>query len=139
MVNKRTGKAAKINTGNLKAVKKYEWICNKRKLQNLIKRNNKGIVFYCGTAGNLDELLPLFDKILLLKISPRILRNRLSNRKGDGFGQTTAVQRWVLNWKNWWEKHILEKGAIAIDANKKPNAVVSEILKVCIPSKYADH
>lgn len=129
MVSKKTGKAANIDTRDLKEIRKYDWVCNKRKLQNLVRRNKRGLVFYCGTASNLDELLPLFDRILLLRVAPRTLQNRLRRRKGDAFGQTATTRKWVLSWKDWWEGHMLEKGAIPIDADKKINAVVREVLK----------
>jgi adenylate kinase family enzyme len=130
MVHKKTGKIAdKYDKDNLEWVKQHDWICDKNKLQELVRKNAKGIVFYCGTASNLDELLFLFDKIFLLKVSPEILRERLNTRKSNDFGRTPEVQEWVLEWKDWWENHMHEKGAININANRDLQEVVNNIVK----------
>ncbi len=135
-VDKSTGKIdEEYDNKNLKLVKQHDWICNKNKLQRLIHKNPKGIVFYCGTASNLDDLLPLFDKIFLLKVSPKILRERLSTRKSNDFGGTPQVQKWILSWKKWWEEHICEKGAIIINANRNIQEISNEIIKKCESSE----
>lgn len=129
MVDKITGKTAEDHdNNNLESVKQHDWICNKNKLQDLVHNNARGIVFYCGTASNLDELLFLFDKIFLLKVSPKILRKRLGTRKSNDFGCTPEVQKWMLTWKKWWEDHMCEKGAITIDANRNIKEVVADII-----------
>lgn len=129
MVNKKTGKVAKnYDNDNLESVKQHDWICDKKKLQQLVKNNPNGIVFYCGVASNLDDLLPLFDVIFLLEVSPKIICKRLSTRESKEFGNTAEVQERVLNWKNWWEDHMCEKGAISIDANRDIQEVTSDIL-----------
>lgn len=130
MVHKKTGKIAdKYDKDNLEWVKQYDWICNKDKLQELVHKNTNGIVFYCGTGSNLDELLFLFDKIFLLKVSPKILRERLSTRKSNDFGRTSEVQDWILEWQDWWENHMCEKGAIIIDANRDIKEVTIDIIE----------
>ncbi len=131
MVHKKTGKIADkyYDNDNLECVKQHDWICNKNKLQKLVRKNKKGIVFYCGTASNLDELLFLFDKIFLLKISTKILRKRLSTRKSNDFGRTPEVQEWILEWKDWWENHMHEKGAIVINANRDIQEIITDIVK----------
>jgi len=130
MINKKTGKPAKdYSNYDLKSVKENRWTCNKKKLQKLLKKNPKGIVFYCGTASNLDDLLPLFDKVFLLKLKRKILSERLSNRTSNDFGRTSEVQKWIFSWKNWWERHMKEKGAIVINANQDIKKVIKEIIQ----------
>ena len=129
MVDKTTGRIADDHDNNdIESVKQHDWICDKNKLQQLVRNNPKGIVFYCGTASNLDDLLSLFDKIILLKVSPKILRKRLSTRKSNDFGRTSEVQKWILSWKKWSEDHMCEKGAIVIDANRDIKEVVDDII-----------
>ena len=135
IINKATGKKAHdYDKHNLECVKQHDWICNKSKLQELVGRNAKeivfgNVVFYCGTASNIDELLHLFDKIFLLKATPETICQRLSTRKSNDFGRTSEVQDWVFGWKEWWENHMIEKGAIVIDANRDIKEVTAEILK----------
>jgi len=130
LVNEKTGEIPnKYEKDNLEWVKQHHWICDKNKLQKLVRKNAKGIVFYCGTAFNLDELLFLFDKIFLLKVNAEILRERLSTRKSNDYGRTSEVQEWIIEWKDWWENHMLEKGAIIIDANRNVQEITTDILK----------
>ena len=130
MINKTTGKIAnEYEKDNLEWVKQHDWICDKNKLQKLVYKNAKGIVFYCGTASNLDELLFLFDKMFLLKVSPETIRERLSTRKSNNFGRTSKVQEWVLEWKDWWENHMIEKGVIIIDADRDIQEIITDIIE----------
>ena len=130
LVDKKTGKIVNnYDNKNLEWVKRHDWICNIKRLQELVRKNAEGTAFYCGTAGNLDELLFLFDKIFLLKVSPEILRERLSTRKSNDYGRTSEVQDWIIEWKNWWENHMVEKGAIIINANRDLKEVANDIVK----------
>jgi len=130
LVDKKTGKIVNnYDNKNLEWVKRHDWICNIKRLQELVRKNAEGTAFYCGTAGNLDELLFLFDKIFLLKVSPKILRERLSTRKSNDYGRTSEVQDWIIEWKDWWENHMIENGAIVIDANRDLQEVTTDILE----------
>ena len=135
MIDKITGKKADYyDKHNLEWIKQHDWICDKNKLQELVSKNAKetvvnDIVFYCGTASNTDELLPLFDKVFLLKASPETIRSRLGIRKSNDFGHTSEVQEWMLEWKDWWENHMRENGAIIIDANRDISEIITDILE----------
>ena len=102
MIDKKTCKPFKdYDNDNLELVKQSDWICDKNRLQRLMSKNSKGIVFYCGVASNLNDLLSLFDKIFLLKVSQRVLRERLSTRTSNDFGRTYEVQKWIFSWRKW--------------------------------------
>lgn len=136
IAHKKTGKQFKnYDNDDLEKVKQADWICNKKKLQHLMHKNSEGIVFYCGTASNLDDLLPLFDKIFLLKVSQKILRERLSTRTSNDFARTAEVQKWVFSWKTWWENHMKEKDAIVIDASRSLREVAENIIRRSKSSK----
>lgn len=136
MVHKKTSKPFKnYDNDDFEKVKQADWICDKKKLQRLIRKDAEGIVFYCGTASNLDDLLPLFDRIFLLKTSQKILRERLSTRTSNDFGRTAEVQKWVFSWKTWWENHMKEKGAIIIDASRSLQEVTENIIRRSKSSK----
>ena len=142
MVDKKTGKPVKnFDNDNLESVRQADWICDKSKLQQLMRKNSNGVVFYNGTASNLNDLLPLFDKIFLLKVSQKVLRERLSTRTSNDFGRTSEVQKWVFSWKKWWEDHMKEQGAIVIDASRSLREIAEDIIErsksskqVCIES-----
>ncbi|MCX6823510.1 MAG: AAA family ATPase [candidate division SR1 bacterium] len=130
MVHKETGKISDtFDNDNQEWVKQHRWICDKNKLQKLIDDNPQKIAFYCGIASNIDELLPLFDKVFLLKANEKILSERLTTRTSNDFGRTPEVQKWVFSWKEERENDMCKKGAIIIDANNNLEKVVAEILK----------
>jgi len=130
LIDKKTGKIVNdYDNKNLEWVKRHDWMYDKNKLQEVVHKNTKGVVFYCGTAANLDELLFLFDKIFLLKVGPEVLCKRLSTRTSNDYGRNPKVQEWVLEWKDWWENHMLEKGAITIDADRDIREITTEIVK----------
>lgn len=129
-IDKETGQVGTgFDNDDLESVKKRDWIGDKEKLSNLINQN-QGTTFYCGTASNLDALLPLFDLIIMLQSRPETIRQRLAQRKSQEFGNTIEVQDWVLSWKDWWEDHMLEQGAIVVNADQSAIDVTSKIIKI---------
>ncbi|WKZ24899.1 MAG: AAA family ATPase [Patescibacteria group bacterium] len=130
ITHKGTNKPFKnYDNDNLENVKQSDWICNKKRLQSLIRKNSEGIIFYCGTASNLDDLLPLFNKVFLLKTNQNILRERLKAREINEFGRTTEVQKWIFSQKTKWENNLKQKGVIIIDANRSLRKIAQEIIK----------
>jgi len=133
MINKKTKKVAKnYDDDNIELVKQHDWICDKKKLKQLIKKNSKETrpIFYCGIASNLlKDLFSLFDKVYLLKISSSTVRKRLSTRKSGEFGNIKEAQEEVLSWKDWWEDQMVKRGAVEVDANKGIKEVVKDILR----------
>ncbi|QQS60815.1 hypothetical protein IPN41_04585 [Candidatus Falkowbacteria bacterium] len=76
------------------------------------------------------EIVPLYDKLILLKANDEVILQRLSSRTSNDFGKTTEIQEWILTSKDEWENNIKKMNAIVIDTNKDINQVVIEILKV---------
>ncbi|KKW46425.1 MAG: hypothetical protein A3A43_03340 [Candidatus Liptonbacteria bacterium RIFCSPLOWO2_01_FULL_56_20] len=131
MLDEKTSKVFKgYNNDHLGKVRRGRWICNIKRLQKFIKSENNPLVFYCGTASNMDEVIPLFDLVVLLKSSPKVLRQRLSSRKPGNFGRTKEVQDWILSWKDRSEKTKGKMGAIVIDADGRPKEVAKNIIKI---------
>ncbi len=111
-------------------IKRADWLCDVKKLQQLINQQKGDLAWYCGVASNMDEILPLFTKALLLKTAPEVIRQRLSHREGtDDIGNTEASRDTVLGWKDWWEDQMLEKGLLVIDASGTPEMETEALLK----------
>lgn len=127
-INKETGRIENDNNNNLNSVKEHQWICNKVKLKKLIN-SNKGTTFYCGTASNINEIIPFFDKIFLLKPSKKILEERLIKRKKNDFGHNLKIRKWVLGWKRDFESSMIENRAVVINSNKSVLEMSKEIVK----------
>lgn len=130
MLDKRTGKPfVDYNNYDTDKVKYHDWVCDEKKLRELMRKNKEGVTFYAGIASNTFELLPLFDKVILLMVRPELIRKRLSKRTNNDFGRTVEVQDMVLREKDPWEKQMKEKGAIVIDANRSLAEVAEEIIR----------
>lgn len=130
MLDKRTGKPfVDYDNYDMEKVKYHDWVCDEKKLRKFMRKNVKGVTFYAGIASNTFELLPLFDKVVLLVVRPELIRKRLSERTTNDFGRTVEVQDMVLREKESWEKQMKEKGAIVIDGNRSLAEVADEILE----------
>ena len=130
MVHKETGATLeKQDNDNLEEVVKGDWICDADELKKLIANTPDKIAFYCGVNSNMEELIPLFDKLIMLKANEEATRERLTNRTSNDFGRTAEVQDWIMTWKDWWEKEMIEKGAVVIDSNRPLDGIVKEIIE----------
>lgn len=89
----------------------------------------KVVRYFTRLGSNLDDLLPLFNNIFLLKVNQNVLRKRLSTRTSNKFGRTSEVQKWIFSWKKWREDHMREKGAIVVNANRTLQKIATDIVK----------
>ncbi|HLD57821.1 MAG TPA: AAA family ATPase [archaeon] len=140
MINQKTGEpVVGHDNSNLEKVAEMDWICDKNKLQTIISDESNQLVFYCGSASNIDEILPLFDLVILLKVSPEAMRHRLTTRTENDFGRTSEVQDWIMTWKDWWENDLQQKGAVVVDACGSLDQVVKELIKKGQVPFFAPH
>jgi broad-specificity NMP kinase len=63
-------------------IKNSEWLCDITKLKELIAKQQDELAFYCGVASNMDDLFPLFNKVMLLKVDGESIYKRLLPREG---------------------------------------------------------
>jgi broad-specificity NMP kinase len=110
-------------------VKSVEWICDSQQLKAIMNQH-RDTHFYCGSADNIQEILPLFDVVILLQTNEETFRNRLSNRTNNNWGQIKEIQDWLLQGKQRYEDLILKSGAIAVNANQTSEEVILQILSV---------
>ena len=130
MVQRRTGRVVREwDNSDLRLIKQMDWICNRERLAKLIHRNTGGIVFYCGTATNIGDIRDLFDQVLLLKCSPRVLRERLKSRATNDFARNPRVLAWVLRSKNRWESEISHGETAVVDANGSVTETTDGVLR----------
>jgi dephospho-CoA kinase len=114
---------------NPEFVDRHDWICNIELLKKLME---KDLVFVLGMAGNQDDFLQLFDKVLLLECSPETFCARIDQRTDNDFGKHPEIREQILRrYKSYAEK-MLAKGAISINTEKSINEVVEEVLKQSI-------
>ncbi|MFB6077268.1 MAG: AAA family ATPase [Candidatus Nanohaloarchaea archaeon] len=128
MVDPGTGEPLEgFDNDDLDAVKRSEWRCDVDQLQEVMDEPD-GSAFWCGVAANMDELLPLFDEVVLLEVGSEELRERLAAREDEAFGTDPDVRDWLLGWKDGWEMEMRERGAVSIDGDRPLASVVDAIL-----------
>ena len=132
LIDKKTGKPAPDQEQNetVEEALGTDWVCDKEKLSSIIENEPSEITFYCGVASNRIALIRLFDSVILLKISPETMRERLSTRTENDFGRKSEVQDWILTWKDWFENDVQEKGASVVDANQGLDKVAEEVIRL---------
>lgn len=114
---------------DIEKVKNASWVCDVEKLKKLLKEQTEDISFYCGTASNNVEIMPLFDKVFFLKVSPNILYKRLLVREGtDDYANTEAGRQIVLSRIDKFNKENIEAGAIAVNADLDPIEVARDVV-----------
>lgn len=115
---------------NPEHIKSAEWVCNLYKLKKLLDSHNENYSFYSGIASNMDVILPLFDKFIVLYLSSEDLNNRLKNRENTtDIGNNQEGRDVILGWKDWWEGEMKKKGGIFINSTKSPKEVAKKILE----------
>lgn len=129
LVDTRTGKPAQDHdNADLEKVKNVEWLCDKRKLTDLIQSSPTDISFFCGAVSNADEIYPLFDKVILLVAREDLLRERLARRTSNDFARTSEVQEWLMPSKEKWENEVVARGAITIGADSDIETVAHAVI-----------
>lgn len=109
-------------------IRNAAWLCDVTQLKALLREQRADVAFYGGVASNMDEVMPLFDTVLLLQADVNTLHSRLSNREGtDDIGNTEAGRQAVLAWKDWFENDMINKGAVVISASGGPHEVAERI------------
>lgn len=106
-----------------------DWVCNTKKLAQLIAKQKNEIAFYCGGTSRTEELMDFFDSTIILQVSDETTRKRLSTRTQDEFGGSEEARERVLGWKHRVEADWLAAGGIGINAEPEPHSVAQGIAK----------
>lgn len=104
----------------------HEYICDEKKLENLMEEK-EGTAVVLGVVSNQDNLLHLFDKIVLLKCEPEVFLDRIQKRTNNEFGKDETAQELLSNWYKKYEKEMQDKGAVSVDASRPIEEVVEEV------------
>ncbi len=127
----RTGEIlTKWDTNNVEQIRYLIFACNKEKLSELIAKEASDLSFYCGTATNILDIIPLFDKVILLQASPETIRHRLSTRTTHDFARSPEMQEWIIEIKKSFEEGLIENGAIVINADSSLEETTQKVFNV---------
>jgi len=113
---------------NAEFVKSHAWLCDRKKLEQLISSNKTVLVF--GMADNFNELEELFDKTILLQCSPEMFLDRIMQREDNEFGKHPEIQQLLLETYKEFECRAIKVGAVVVDASKHVDEVVNDIRKL---------
>ncbi|MEK7063216.1 MAG: hypothetical protein AAB955_00825 [Patescibacteria group bacterium] len=130
MFRKDTGEPYEGYTNTPEMIKNAEWRCDVTKLRALLGAQKTDTAFYCGTASNMDDIIPLFDKMILLTAPAEVVHTRLSDREGkDYMGGTEESRQAVLGWKDWWDDEMRDRGAIEVSADGIVKEVAERVVQ----------
>lgn len=111
-------------------IKNADWLCDVGALKKLLEEQKSDLAFFCGIASNMDDILPLFDRVIVLQKSKDQLVAHFKNREGtDDMGSTEESRQMVLGWKDWWEETMVDKGAVIILADGTVAEVTDRVLQ----------
>ncbi len=132
-VNQETGKkdGGKNTELTLEFVDKHDWICDIEYLNKLLDKD-VDTAFVLGMAGNQNDFLHIFDKILLLQCSPETFCKRIENRTDNEFGKDPKIQQQILARYKPYAEEMIAKGAISINTENSVDEVVEDVLKQTI-------
>ena len=85
------------------------------------------VVIFCGDARNLDDVLDVFDEIVVLQIDETTLRRRLESRPATEFGATPGERDLVLRLHR--EPDRWPSRSTVIDATRPVEDVVDDLLR----------
>lgn len=111
-------------------IKAHEWLCDVVALKQFVDEATvKEIPFIAaGVADNQDEYLSLFDTVVLLKCGPEIFLDRINKRIDNDFGKEASAQEFLRQSYQSYEKAMIEKGAIIVNAELPVDMVLEEFL-----------
>lgn len=130
MVDKKTGLPTPYDNGNdVEKMEKMYWLYKPEVLKNIIVHQKNETEFYSGWPNNLEEIVSLFTKVIVLSASADTIRQRLLSRTDNGFGKSVEVQDYILSGKEKMESELKEGDAIIINSERSLNQVVEEVIE----------
>lgn len=106
-----------------------DYLCDTNALHDQIE-NQVGDVFYFGYVDNFAEVAKCFDKIILLTITSKENKRRMSIRTSTNFAKDEKTQNELMEFKEEWEESVKDYGVIVIDASQETESIASDILKI---------
>ncbi len=103
----------------------HEYICDLEHTKRLL--DSADIVVVVGMSHNLEEILPLFDKVILLYCSEASFLRRLRTRTENEFGKDAGEEATIQSWRQDFERRMLDRGAIPVDTDQPIETVIERV------------
>lgn len=126
-VNKMDGKKVDYEAKLDKAfIDSHIWICDIELLKKMLSVEGKVVML--GHPENTEEILPLFNKFILLQCKPETFLKRILDRKDNDFGKDETAQQHLLDTYEKFEKEMLDNWAIPVNTDVTLEEVVDNIV-----------
>lgn len=102
----------------------HMWVCDIDKVKDVSNRDS----YIIGMPENLNELIDLVDKIILLECPPEIFIYRINMRSDNDFGKDESTQKEILNRYQTFNKEMIQKGADVVRTDTTIENVVAKVL-----------
>lgn len=103
----------------------HVWLCDIDKLKEILASAEN--IVAVGHASNQNDYLDLFDKKFVLTCSPETMIARIQQRTDNDFGKHPIEQRRMLEWQKTFDKEMIQKGFIRLDAERPLEQMVADI------------
>lgn len=104
----------------------HQFLWDREVLADFLK--DKEEVYLFGLAGNVFDMLNLFDKVYFLKVKPELIEDRLMHEtRINPMGNTKYQREAVLAYAREIEKKASELGIKMIDADQTPEAIFDSL------------
>lgn len=110
----------------------HHWVWVPERLEWMLDRCRQQSAVLCGTSQNMWGYLRRFELVIFLSIGPETMLRRLGDPARDNdFGRVGGTVRWSLDWLPDLERDMISSGATCIDADRRLDDVVDNILAIC--------
>ncbi len=106
----------------------HEWRIYPEAIKDLKEQAAAKDIFICGVAASDGDILPLFDKIFYLDIDDSTLKERLSSRSDNDYGQNDFEVSEIITRKHGLDSKYAGQDAIHINATQSIDKVADDIL-----------
>lgn len=115
-------------TLNRAFIDSHVWVCDTNLLKNML--DTEETIVMLGHPENTDEILPFFDKTVLLQCKPETFLKRIMNRQNNDFGKDETAQQHLLDTYEKFENDTLSKGAVSVSVEEPLSEVIDKIMTV---------
>ena len=112
-----------------------DWVWQEDRIQELLNKEDAGILFLSGCAANMGKFLPQFDHVVLFSAPKEVIAERLRTRTNNLYGKHPQETARVLDQIESVEPMLRKIAGHEIDTSASLDRVVSTVLQIARPNK----
>lgn len=107
----------------------HRWVWSRQRIEERIAEQD-GSVFICGIALNIDQLVGVFHRVVLLRIDAATQEQRLvAHDAANPPGRSDAGRQQIREGLAVFETNMLELGALPVDGTRAPPIVTDDVIR----------